>query len=139
MIVDSVKGLGVLTVLTTVAETNGFHDFCSSKQLISYSGYDIIENQSGKHIGKTRMSKKGNVHIRTNIYMASLSVIRHKIEPFYGLYIRLLKRNGGIKKKAMVAVQRKLLVLIYTLWKKNEAFDLNYNMIRLEKNKKVRA
>ena len=29
--------------------------------------------------------------------------------------------------KANVAVQRKLLVLIYTLWKKNERFDENYH------------
>jgi len=126
MITDSVKGLGVLTVLTIVAETNGFHDFQSAKQLVSYSGYDIVENQSGKYVGKTRMSKKGNIHIRANLYMASVGVISSKIEPFYNLYLRLIQRNGNIKKKAMVAVQRKLLVLIYTLWKKNEPFDINY-------------
>jgi len=126
MIADSVKGLGVLTVLTVVAETNGFHDFGSAKQLVSYAGYDIIENQSGKHIGKTRISKKGNVHVRANLYMSSVGVIANKIEPFYNLYLRLIQRNGNIKKKAMVAVQRKLLVLIYTLWKKNEAFDISY-------------
>jgi len=67
MIADSVKGLGVLTVLTVVAETNGFHDFSAAKQLVSYSGYDIVENQSGKFIGKTRISKKGNIHVRANL------------------------------------------------------------------------
>ena len=126
MIANSVKGLGVLTVLTIVAETNGFHDFESAKQLVSYSGYDIIENDSGQFKGKIRISKRGNAHIRANLYMASVGVISSKIEPFYNLYIRLLKRNGRIKKKAMVAVQRKLLVLIYTLWNKNEAFDMSY-------------
>lgn len=126
MIADSVKGLGILTVLTIVAETNGFHDFSSSKQLVSYSGYDIIENQSGTFEGKTRMSKRGNANIRANLYMASVGVVGKKLLPFYNLYLRLLNRNGFIKKKAMVAVQRKLLVLIYTLWKKNEAFDISY-------------
>jgi len=126
MIVDSVKGLGLLTVLTVVAETNGFHDFISSKQVVSYAGFDIVENQSGKHKGITRISKKGNTHIRTILYMSSLGVIRCKTLPFYNLYLRLIKRNGNIKKKAMVAVQRKLLVLIYTLWKKNQPFDLKY-------------
>jgi len=126
MIVNSVKGLGLLTVLTVVAETNGFHDFRNSKQLVSYAGYDIVENQSGKFFGKTRISKRGNAQIRTILHMGSLSVVRFKIEPFYDFYMRLLKRNGGIKKKAMVAVQRKLLILIYTLWNKNEAFDISY-------------
>ena len=126
MIVNSVKGLGLLTVLTIVAETNGFHDFRNSKQLVSYAGYDIVENQSGRFSGKTRISKKGNAQIRTILHMASVSVIRFKIEPFYNFYLRLLKRNGRIKKKAMVAVQRKLLILIYTLWNKNEAFDISH-------------
>jgi transposase len=125
-IVDSVKGLGMISVLTVLAETNGFKTFTSSKQLVSYAGYDIVENSSGKHIGKTRISKKGNTHIRANMYMPALAVIRSQTSPFYQLYLRLLKRNGGIKKKALVAVQRKLLVLIYTLWKKNEPFDLKY-------------
>lgn len=126
MIVNSVKGLGFLTVLTVVAETNGFHDFRNSKQLVSYAGYDIVENQSGRFVGKTRISRKGNAQIRSILYMGSLSIIRFKIEPFYGFYMRLLIRNGRIKKKAMVAVQRKLLILIYTLWNKNEAFDMSY-------------
>lgn len=126
MIVDSVKGLGLLTVLTVVAETNGFHDFRNSKQLVSYAGYDIVENQSGRFTGKTRISKRGNAQIRTILHMGSVSVIRYKIEPFYDFYIRLLKRNGRIKKKAMVAVQRKLLILIYTLWNKDEAFEMSY-------------
>lgn len=139
MIANSVKGLGILTVLTIVAETNGFHDFSSSKQLVSYSGYDVVENQSGKFQGKTRISKKGNVHIRTNLYMASIGVISKKIKPFYGLYLRLIQRNGRIKKKAMVAVQRKLLVLIYTLWKKNEAFDMSYYTSKVEEAKLKRA
>lgn len=126
LIVKSVKGLGVLSVLTAVAETNGFEEFKSAKQLTSYAGYDVVESSSGKYIGKTKISKKGNTYLRTNMYMPSLSLIRSKVAPFYNLYVRLLVRNGGIKKKALVAVQRKLLVLIYTLWKKNEAFDLNY-------------
>lgn len=126
LIAQSVKGLGILSVLTTVSETNGFVGFESVKQITSYAGYDIVESSSGKFTGKTRISKKGNAYLRTNMYMPALSVIRTKLEPFYNLYVRLLARNGGIKKKAMVAVQRKLLVLIYTLWKKNEAFDLDY-------------
>ena len=49
------------------------------------------------------------------------------------LFTRLVGKHG-IKMKAAVAVQRKLLELVYTLWKKNEDFDPNY-----ERNKKVRA
>jgi len=123
---ESFKGLGVLTLLEVISETNGFTQFHSIKQLISYAGYDIIENQSGNFEGKTRISKKGNARIRTALHMAALVVIRCKVLPFHDLYLRVRKRNPKIKMKAHVAVQRKLLVYIYTLWKNKQAFDPNY-------------
>ena len=122
-IVESVKGLGWLSVLTVVAETNGFASFSSMRQLVSYAGYDVVENSSGNFTGKTRISKQGNARIRSALYMPSLCMAKFKVQPFYALYERLLERNGGLKKKALVAIQRKLLVLIYTLWKRGEAFD----------------
>ena len=136
MIVDSTSGLGMISVLTIVAETNGFSEIKSMKQLESYGGYDVIENSSGDYRGKTKISKRGNVHLRTATYMPTVSIIGKKIEPFYSFYCRLVKRNGGIKKKAMVAVQRKLLVLVYTLWKKNEKFDPDFELKKQEALKK---
>jgi len=126
MVTKSVFGLGFISVLTVVSETNGFKEFRNRKQLESYAGLDIIENSSGVFSGKTRISKKGNANIRTVLYMSVLTIIRSKSKPYYDLYSRLMKRNGGISKKANVAVQRKLLLIIYTLWKKDEAFDLSH-------------
>lgn len=126
MIADSVKGLGLITVLTILAETNGFTNFTSRRQLESYAGFDVIENSSGKFKGKTRISKNGNAHIRASLYMPSLSATRYLDEPFGKLYERICARNGGIKKKALVAVQRKMLGITFTLWKKNEPFCMSY-------------
>lgn len=122
-IIDSVKGLGLITALTAVAETNGFDQITSRKQLASYAGYDIIENSSGNSTRKTRISKQGNVHIRAEMYMAAVCVIRLKHGPLYALYERVRKRNPKVYKIANVAVQRKLLLLIFTLFKKQERFD----------------
>lgn len=138
-IVDSVSGLGVLSVLSVVAETNGFENFSSCKQLVSYAGYDVKENSSGQFTGKTRISKQGNARLRSALYMPALCMIRQKAEPFYSFYYRLLLRNGGLKKKAQVAVQRKLLILIYTLWKKDEPFDKNYHLTLKNQNNDIAA
>src|SRR5271157_2748441 len=113
-----VKGLGILTVATIVAETNGFKLINNHRQLTSYAGYDVIENQSGKRVGKTRISKKGNSHIRRSLHMPALNVVRYDQAGFKPLYERVFERTG-IKMKGYVAVQRKLLLLIYTLWKKD--------------------
>jgi transposase len=123
---SSVTGLGVVSLLTILSETNGFESFSSAKQVVKYAGLDIIENQSGLSNGKTRISKRGNAHLRAAMYMPALSLIRAKAQPLYALYLRLLARNGGLKKKAQVAVQRKLLVLVFTLWKNNTRFDPQY-------------
>jgi transposase len=120
----TIKGIGLLTLATVIAETNGFKLFENQRQLTSYAGYDVIENQSGKRIGKTKISKKGNSHIRRAMHMPALNVVRYGNPKFVNLYERIMKRSN-YKMKAYVAIQRKLLCLIYTLWKKNEAYNTN--------------
>ncbi len=58
--VCDIKGVGTLTVATVVAEANGFNLIKNIPQLILYAGYDVVEDQSGKRTGKTKISKKGN-------------------------------------------------------------------------------
>lgn len=124
-LVTSIKGVGIMTFAVIASETNGFALFKNQRQLVCYSGYDVLENQSGQRVGKTRISKKGNTHIRRISHLASWSVVKHKTKPFHQLYERVYERTG-IKMKAYVAVQRKLLVMIYTLWKKHEQFDPDF-------------
>jgi transposase len=119
--INSVKGLGIISIATVVAETDGFVLFENLSQLVNYCGYDVIKNKSGKRIGKTKISKKGNNRIRRILFMPALSVVMHNVGPFINLYNRVYERTR-IKMKAYVAVQRKLLILIYTLWKRHEKF-----------------
>jgi transposase len=124
-LIEPIKGVGIITFATLVAETGGFELFESQKQLVSYAGYDVTENQSGKRTGKTRISKQGNTHIRRIMHMAAFNMITYNISPFTQLYERVYDRTK-VKMKGYVAVQRKLLCLIYALWKNNTAFDLDY-------------
>lgn len=121
----SIKGVGLKTIAVLLAETNAFATFENQGQLVSYSGYDIIENQSGQKSGKKRMSKKGNAHIRRTMHMPAFSVVRNQVTPFVSLHERLTEK-GKTKMQAYVAVQRKLLILIWALWRKNEVYDPNF-------------
>ena len=118
----AIKGVGLKTLAVLLAETNGFATFENQGQLVSYSGYDIVENQSGKRAGKTRMSKKGNAHIRRAMHLPAFGAVRWKEPAFAALYDRLIAR-GKTKMQAYVAVQRKLLILIWALWRKDEAYN----------------
>jgi transposase len=120
--ITKAKGLGLLSVVTVIAETNGFALIKNQRQLVSFAGYDVVENQSGKRTGKTKISKKGNSHIRRILHMPAFNAVRLEEPACKTLYERLIAK-GKTKMQAYVAVQKKLLVLIYTLWKKNEGYD----------------
>jgi transposase len=122
---SSIKGVGELTAAVILAETNGFALVTNARQLLSYAGYDVVENQSGKHVGKTRISKQGNSRIRRILHFPAFGVVTHQIAPFTRLYERTYARHG-IKMKSYVAVQKKLLTILYALWKRGEAFDEQY-------------
>lgn len=124
----SIKGLDILSVATVLAETNGFELIKNVRQLVSYAGYDVTENQSGNHIGKTKISKKGNSRIRRILHMPALIAVRYKEPAFAALYERIYKRTN-IKMKAYVGVQRKLLEMIYTLWKKDQAYIPDFKQV----------
>lgn len=120
-----IKGIGMLTIATVLAETNGFELFKNYKQLVSYAGFDVVERESGTVTGKTKISKKGNGHIRRALFMPAFVAVKHNEKPAVNLYNRTIAKHG-IKMKSYVAVQKKLLVLIYHIWKKNEEYDPNY-------------
>lgn len=124
--ITTVPGIAFLTVVTVIAETGGFDNTTSMRQLSSYAGYDVSIKESGKWKGKTRISKKGNSYIRRALYMPALSSIRFS-ETSRKFYDRVnqQKPSGLI---AVTAIQRKLLGLIYTLWKNDTEYIENYEI-----------
>lgn len=123
--IETIKGLRLLTIVTVLCETNGFTQFNNIRQVVSYAGLDIAERQSGLFKGKTRISKKGNARIRECLYMPALSATSYNA-PIKALYERVVERNPTIKRKGVIAGMRKLLILIFVLWKKNEAYNAQY-------------
>ncbi len=124
----TVPGVGFIVAVGVIAETSGFSNITSISQLSSYSGYDVVIKESGKMKGKSRISKKGNSHIRRLMHMASLSTVRYS-EKFKNNYERI---NTGKEHKltGLVAVQRKVLGLMYTLWKNDTVYIENYDEIK---------
>lgn len=124
--ITTIPGVALLTAATVIGETNGFAQIENKRQLVSYSGYDVIRKDSGTSVhAKPKISKKGNRHIRKAMHYPALTSIQHN-EDNHNQYVRLIQKHG-IKMKAAVAIQRKVLVLIYTLWKKEQIFDEHFN------------
>lgn len=124
--ITTIPGIAFNTTIAVVSETQGFASITSISQLNSYAGYDVSIKESGKWKGKARISKKGNSHIRQAMYMPSWSSIQYT-KTYKTFYDRLnnKKGNGLI---AGTAVQKKLLGLIYTLWKNDAEYIDNYEI-----------
>lgn len=135
-IVLKILGIGLLTAVTVVAEFGGFEAFSNYKAVISFVGYDVVENQSGKHSGKSKISKKGNSRIRRVLFMPAFSAVKHGNGQLKNLYDRIQLKNGDkLKMKAYVAVQKKLLTYIYYAWTK----EIDYSKAIIQKEEQVTA
>lgn len=121
---ETIPGVRFMTIMCVLGETNAFALVRNAKQLVSYCGLDIRHKQSGIKEGKTAISKKGNSFIRGALYMPALSASVHN-PSLRGFYLRLAERKP-VKKIAVTAVARKLLILIYVLWKNETVYEANY-------------
>jgi transposase len=129
-LMTSIPGIGGLTAAIILAETNGFELIQNRRQLASYAGFDIQEKQSGTSVkGKPRISKRGNKHLRKAMHLPALAAIRYD-QRAKDIFVNLVSRHG-IKMKAAVAVQRRLLEMTYTIFKTKIEYDRNY----LDRNK----
>jgi transposase len=123
--VCTIPGVSILTAVTVLGETNGFELIRNKKQLTSYAGLDVIEKQSGTSVkGKPKISKKGNRYLRSALHLPALSTIKWN-DNFRDQYARIVAKHG-IKMKGCVSVQRKLLELIYVLYKNKTVYDKDY-------------
>lgn len=126
LLICTLPGIGLLTAAAILGETNGFELIRNKRQLASYAGLDVKEKQSGTSVkGKPRISKKGNKHLRKAMYLPALAAIRCD-ERFKAVFTRLVSKHG-IKMKAVVAVQRKLLEMIFIIYKTNKPYNKDYH------------
>jgi transposase len=121
----TIPGVGELTAVIVLAETNGFELIRNKKQLTSYAGFDVREKQSGTSIkGKPRISKRGNRHLRKAMHLPSLSAVKYN-RNHKDMYARIIAKSG-IKMKGLIAVQRKMLELIYVIDKSRVGYENDY-------------
>ena len=121
----SVPGIGLTTAMVVVAETSGFELMENERQLASYAGLDVVQRQSGLSAGATRISGRGNVRLRTALYLPAVSSLRFNPQQ-KAFYDRLRARQPS-GKPGVIAVMRKLLLLCYSLWKNDCVYDPHYH------------
>ena len=120
----SLKGIGPVTAAGLIGEGGDFTKFGTISEVLKLAGLDLYEVSSGKHRGKLRISKRGRPLMRKLLYFAALRAVR-KGGAMHEWYQRALGR-GMIKTKALVAVSRKLLGIIFALVRDHSVYVENY-------------
>jgi transposase len=123
-LIESITGIGTVTASTLLAETPHIDKFVSSKALAAFAGVCPQLRQSGRSTSSSHTTKIGNRAIKNVIYMAALSALRYN--PLIRAFADRLRERGKKPMEVIVAVMRKLLVLVFGVLKTKRPFDPNW-------------
>ena len=122
-LITSIKGFGELSAYRLLAYLPDLTLFKNAKQLAAFIGVSPKQKESGKYAGQTQLSKLGNARLRNILYMPALNAKRHNeaLQPF----VKRLENNGLTPKAIVGAVMRKLVHIIYGMFKTKSCFNPN--------------
>lgn len=125
----TIPGIGAVTAAVLTAFILDIARFPSPGQLVAYFGILPIEassgiDRSGQPRGPKRfvMSRRGNDLVRRYLWMAALSAVRCN-PAVRALYARVVAKHPQRKAVAIGHAMRKLLHLVWALWKTGKPFD----------------
>lgn len=132
-LLQQVKGVGMITSLTFVLTLEDSGRFVKSRDVGAYFGLVPKTDQSGESDPEKNISKRGDMMMR-KLLVGSAHYI---LGPFgedcdLRRHGERIASGGGknAKKRAVVAVARKLSVLLHHLWASGEVYDPLYNANR---------
>jgi transposase len=121
-----VKGVGTLIALTYMLTLEDPHRFRKSRDAGCYVGLQPGRRNSGQSEPQLHISKEGDPYLRTLLVQGA----HHILGPFgtdsdLRRWGRKLAERGGRngKKRAVIAVARKLAVLLHRLWVSGEVYE----------------
>jgi transposase len=122
----SIKGIKEVTAAGLIGEVADFRKFQTLKEIMKLAGLDLFEISSGKHQGKRRISKRGRPLLRKLLYFAALNTIR-KGGIMHLRYQQYLDR-GMPKTKALIAIARKLLGIIFAVVRDQSVYEKDFSL-----------
>jgi transposase len=92
----------------------------SADAFVAFTGLDPRPDESGKHRGKRRLSKRGPSELRRLLYVAAMSAKKTKIwKPIYEHY----RSKGLSSTAALVVLARRLARIAWSMYTYNTEFD----------------
>lgn len=122
-ILTSIDGISTKTAAPFLAELGDPSNYHSYKKVIAFAGIDPSIHQSGKSQGISKISKRGNRHLRKVIYTMTFCAVRME-GPFKQYFLR--RKNDGLPfRKALFATAHKLIRVIFAMLQSRTYFVAN--------------
>lgn len=117
----TIPGVGDKTILALLAECGNLDRFTDAKALVGYLGLYPTLEQSGGSIKHGRLAKRGARLAKKAIFLSAVAAIRHnkELRTIYANY----RSKGRAKKECVIIVARKLISIIYSIYKRNTPYD----------------
>jgi len=115
----SIPSIGAVTAFIILAEVGNIERFSSSDKFSAYLGLVPRLDQSGSHTHLGRITKLGNTYVRWALIQAAHRLYR--MERWAKIFVDRIAKRGG-RKKAIVALGRKLAVIIYSVLKERRSY-----------------
>jgi transposase len=121
-LLDSVPGLGDVTIPVLLSHYGGPARFATAKQAVAFAGLDVRHHESGSSVrARPRLSKPGNSSLRKAMYMPALVSMR--LTPWGKAFASRLSAAGKPKMVILGAIMRKLVQIAYAILRSGKPFD----------------
>jgi len=121
-LLTSLRGIGEKTALNFLIEMGGdIKAFEHDRKLIAAAGLDPTTYESGKYKGQSKISKRGNRHLRRVIWLMTTKTII--ADPMFRAYYFKRREEGLIYKKAVLATAHKLIRVMFSMLVHQKPFD----------------
>ena len=130
----TMTGVGHFTAMLLLSEIGDITRFSTPEKLSSWAGLAPRTHQSGDSCWNGRITKRGNKRVRW-ILSQSAQTARLHDPKFQTFYQRIAVRRGH--SKALVAVCRKMLVVIWTVLTMNEPYHGQDDTLTMRKHKRL--
>ena len=127
----SIEGIGEVTVAGLIGEVGDFTKYKTAAEITKLAGMDLFEVSSGKHKGERHISKRGRPLMRKLLFYAAINAVQ-KGRIMHERYERYIQR-GMPRMKALIAIARKLLGVLFALVREQSEYVRNYEEIPLKK------
>jgi len=125
-LLDSIPGIGTLTIAKLIAECRDLRSFPGARQLVAFAGLNPRIIESGSSVAKKPgISRMGSASLRAALYMPAVTALRYN--PVIRAFTERLRERGVRGKALVVAAMRKLLHLVVGVLKSGRPFDPAYS------------